>query len=254
MPRSPSSLRAAEAPLARKAIPAGLVVLSTTLLTTSMLAIGPGCGGPKEGDYNPRAAYSGKAVNLPAVPTLPKKPKKVGDAYTVWGLIHDLRSRIHSQKLLDQESITVVGYITKSNLADAPPCAVHRTGKKDGPECEKLQVPVPTFWIADEKGAAVADSIPVMGWASNFAKIYDAVGKYKLPTTKEPVKDDTWNVVIPNPLPNKDGKVKVVAKYGTTFSLASQGQESNPLTGILTYKSLEYVEPPPVPGTLPGMK
>jgi hypothetical protein len=232
-------------------ISATLAIVSAPVL---LLALAPGCGGNKENDYKPKPAYSGKAVDLPAVPTLPKKPKKQGDAYTVSGAIHDLRSRVHAEALLKQEQISVVGYIIKTNLADAPPCAVHKTGKADGKECEKLQVPIPTFWIADEKGAPEKEAIPVMGWASNFAKIFDAVEKYKKPNNKEAAKDDTWGVAIPNPIPAKDAKVKVTGKYSTTFTLASQGVESNPLAGIVTYKSMEYLEPPPTPGILPGMK
>lgn len=239
------------APLARTAGPVGLVLAASALV--SLTAFGPGCGGSKESDYKPRPANSGKAANLPPVPTLPKKPKKNGDAYTVWGLIHDFRSRIHSAKLLEQESITVVGYITKTNLQDAPACAVHKTGKKDGAECDKLQIPVPTLWIADDKNAPEAESIAVMGWAGNFADIFDAIQKYKQPKPKELVKNK-WGSDVPNPIPNKDAKVKVVGKYGPSFTLASQGVEANPMTGIITYKTIEYIEPPPAPGTLPGVK
>nr|MCU0659063.1 hypothetical protein [Polyangiaceae bacterium] len=156
-------------------------------------------------------------------------------------------------KLLEQESVTVVGYIVKTNLDEAPPCAVHKTGKKDGPECEKNPPPVPIFWIADEKGAPENKSIPVMGWAGNYADIYDAIQKYKQPKPKELVKNK-WGSDVPNPIPNKDAKVKVVGKYASSFTLASQGVESNPVTGIVTYKSLEYIEPPPTPGTLPGVR
>ncbi len=224
------------------------------LIPVSLVALAPGCGGDKA-EYKPRPAYSGKAANLPAVPTLSKKPKKVGDAYTVAGAIHDLRSRIHGPKLVAQEQVAIVGYIIKTNLADAPPCAVHKTGKADGKECEKNPPPVPAFWIADEKTSPMSEAIPVMGWASNFAKLYDAIEKFKSKTpAKDPPKDDTWGVVIPNPIPAKDAKVKVVGKYSTSFTLASQGVEANPLTGIVTYKVMEYLEPPPVPGTLPGMK
>ena len=219
-----------------------------------LLAMSPGCGGDKEGEYKPRPAYSGKSVALPAVPTLPNKPKKVGDAYTVSGIIHDLRSRVKSAKLLELEQVSVVGYITKTNLPDAPPCAVHKSGKKDGPECEKNPPPVPMFWIADDKGAPQNESVQVMGWASNYAKLFDALTKFKKPNEKEPPKDDSWGVVIPNPLPAAGAKVKVTGKYGTTFTLASSGTEANPLTGIVTYKSMEYLEPPPTPGTLPGFK
>jgi hypothetical protein len=213
-----------------------------------------GCGGGEGPDYKPKPAYSGKAAALPPVPTLPKKPKKNGDAYTVWGAIHDLHSRVNSPKLLAQETITLVGYIVKTNLDQAPPCAVHKTGKADGKECEKNPPAVPQFWIADEKTSPLSEAIPVLGWASNYAKIFDAIEKYKKKDNKDPAKDDAWGAIIPNPLPAKDAKVKVVGKYATTFTLASTGVEANPLTGILTFKTMEYLEPPPVPGTLPGMK
>ena len=148
----------------------------------------------------------------------------------------------------------IIGYIIKTNLAEAPPCAVHKTGKADGKECEKNPPPIPAFWIADEKTSPLTEAIQVMGWASNYAKIFDAIEKYKKKDNKDVAKDDTWGVVIPNPLPAKDGKVKVVGKYSTSFTLASQGVEANPLTGIVTYKVMEYLEPPPEGGTLPGMK
>ena len=223
------------------------------VLVTGMSSLA-GCGGGSGTEYKAKPAYSGKAASLPAVPTLPKKPKKVGDAYTVWGAIHDLHSRVQSPKLLAQEQITIVGYIVKTNLDQAPPCAVHKTGKADGKECEKTPPAVPMFWIGDEKTTPVNEAIPVMGWASNYAKIYDAIEKYKKKDNKDVAKDDAWNAIIPNPIPAKDGKVKIVGKYGTTFTLASTGVEANPLTGIVTYKTLEYLEPPPAPGTLPGMK
>ncbi|MCS6898697.1 MAG: hypothetical protein RMJ98_03140 [Myxococcales bacterium] len=243
MPR-PSAL------LAHFAGPASLTLAATLI---SFAAVGPGCGGGNENEYKPKPAYSGRPVKLPDVPNLSNKPKKNGEVYTVAGLIHDFRSRVHSEKLLEQESITVSGYIVKTNLHEAPPCAVHKTGKKDGPECEKNPPPIPAFWIADEKNAPEHLSIPVMGWAGNYADIYDAVQAYKRPNVKELVKNK-WGSEVPNPIPNKDAKVTVVGKYSSTFTLASQGVEANPVTGIITYKSLKYDEPPPTPGTLPGLK
>lgn len=236
---------------------------TTFLLSAPLLLAGTliGCGEGDKFDYKAKPAYSGKAVSLPAVPTLAKKPKKAADgSYTVWGAIHDLRSRVHGPKLIAQEQISITGYIIKTNLGDAPPCAVHKAGKADGKECDKTPPPIPAFWIADEKTSPETEAIRVMGWASNFAKIYDAIEKYKKPPTgadkdkKVEAKDDMWSVVIPNPIPAKDGKVKVTGKYGTTFTLASQGMESDPLHGIMTFKEVTYIEPPPVPGTLPGMK
>ena len=54
-----------------------------------------GCG-PAEEPYKAKPAVSGKKASMPAVPTLPQKPKKTADgAYTVYGVTHDLRSRVH---------------------------------------------------------------------------------------------------------------------------------------------------------------
>ena len=93
-------------------------------------------------------AFSGRKANLPAVPTLPAKAIKQGDAYTVYGAMHHLRSRVHNADV-NGKDITHVGYIVKTNLADAPECAVHKTGKGDKDDCKAA---VPAFWIADEKG------------------------------------------------------------------------------------------------------
>ncbi|HEU4406590.1 MAG TPA: hypothetical protein VFS43_15090 [Polyangiaceae bacterium] len=209
------------------------------------------CSGGGDEDYKARPSPSGRAANLPSVPTLPQKPKKQGDAYTVYGAIHDLRSRVHGPKL-QGKTISVVGYITKTNLGDAPPCAVHPGGVKDKPECEKDPPPVPAFWIADDKEAPERESIKVLGFASNYARLYDAIRKYK-GGSKESAKDDVWGVDIPNPVPNKGAKVKVTGVYNFTFTKASQGTESDPLNGVLTYESLTYLEPPPEPAKLPGM-
>ena len=111
---------------------------------------------------------------------------------------HHLRSRVHNADVAGKD-ISLVGYIVKTNLADAPACAVHKTGKGDKDDCKAA---VPAFWIADEKGDD-KNAIKVMGWASNFAQIYDAVEKYSVKTNTEAVKDEFWAVDIPNPIPNK---------------------------------------------------
>jgi hypothetical protein len=46
----------------------------------------------------------------------------------------------------------------------------------------------------------------------------------------------------------------VTGTYTTTFTGASQGTAADPIMGILTYKSIEWIEPPPEAATLPGMK
>jgi hypothetical protein len=222
------------------------------LATCSFLAA-VGCGAEEE-PYKPKPVVSGKKAALPAVPTLPQKNKKVGDAYTVWGVTHDLRSKVHSEEV-NGKPLSIVGYIVKVNYDAAPKCAVHKTGKGDPADCKS---PLPTFWIADDKGEQ-KDMIEVMGWASNFAQIFSMIeGLDKAPKGKEnevKLKDEMWNTDIPNPLPNVGAKVKVKGTYGATFTKATGGAAVNPKYGIMTAETIEYVEPPTggVPH-LPGMK
>jgi hypothetical protein len=224
------------------------------LVCTASVAFGafaPGCGQTDE-PYKPVPAFSGRKASLPAVPTLPSKAIKSGDAYTVYGAMHHLRSRVHNSDVASKD-IMITGYIVKTNLPDAPECAVHKTGKGDKDDCK---APVPAFWIADEKGDD-KNAIKVMGWASNFAQIYDAVQKYSGPKGAkevEPVKDEFWAVDVPNPIPNVGAKVQVSGNFAVSFTRATSSVETDPSHGILTYAKLTYVEPPPEPGTLPGMK
>ena len=212
----------------------------------------PGCGQTEE-PYKPVPAFSGKKASLPAVPTLPNKPIKVGDAYTVWGAQHHLRSRVHHGDVNGKE-LTINGYIVKTNLPDAPACAVHKTGKGDKEDCKP---PIPAFWIADEKGDQ-KNAIKVMGWASNFAQVYDGIEKYSAPAVAgkevETVKDEFWGQDVPNPIPNVGAKVSVTGTYGVSFTKATSGVETDPLHGVMAVTKLTYMEPPSEPATLPGMK
>jgi hypothetical protein len=222
-------------------------------LPLALPAILPGCG-PTDEPYKPIPAYSGRKASLPAVPTLPNKPIKVGDGYTVYGAMHHLRSRVHNPDVNGKE-LNITGYIVKTNLPDAPACAVHKTGKGDKDDCK---APIPAFWIADEKGDD-KNAIKVMGWASNFAQIFDAVEKYSKPPSKnpkdnEPVMDEFWAVAIPNPIPNVGAKVQVTGNFAVSFTKSTSGVETDPTHGLITYAKLNYLEPPPEPGTLPGMK
>src|SRR5437773_3304198 len=139
-----------------------LALVAATVAASGAL----GCGGDEQ-PYTPKPAVSGKKASLPPVPTLPAKAKKQGDAYTIWGVTHDLRSRVHHDDV-DGKKLSLVGYIVKTNYDQAPKCAVHKTGKGDPPDCKS---PVPTFYIADEKNEA-KDMIQVMGWASNYAQLF----------------------------------------------------------------------------------
>ncbi len=217
------------------------------------LATTAGCGND-EVKYEPKPAYTGEKASLPAPAQAPKNPIKAGDAYTTWGASYHLRSRVYNSTIAGKD-IKLTGFIIKTNLADAPECAVHETGKEDPEDCIS---PVPTFWLADKADASEKDAINVMGWASNFAQLYDAIKEYeKLAKQKkeleEPLVDNFWGVKIPNPLPVKGAKVTVSGNYSTTFTKATTGAEADPIMGILTYDSMETHEPGPEAATLPGM-
>lgn len=219
----------------------------------SALSVGAlGCGGDEQ-PYAPRPAVSGKKAALPAVPTLPTKVKKQGDAYTIWGVTHDLRSRVHVEEV-NGKKISIVGYIVKTNIDAAPKCAVHKTGKGDPADCKSS---IPTFSIADEK-TETKDMIDVMGWASNWAQVFTMIeGIDKAAKGKElevKVADEFWGMDLPNPIPNVGAKVKVTGTYSTTFTKATGGAAANPKYGIMTVEKIEYLEPAAEKAYLPGMK
>jgi hypothetical protein len=228
-------------------LPLALTVCAVAV--SSMMSLG--CGGDED-VYPMRPAVSGKTPSLPAVPTLPNKPKKQGDAYTIWGITHDLRSRVHAEDVLNKK-VTIIGYVVKTNYATAPKCAIHKTGKGDPADCK---APIPTFSIADDAGET-KDMIDVMGWASNFAQLFSLLeGIKKAPKGKElevKLKDEFWANDIPNPIPNLGAQVKVTGTYATTFTKATGGAASNPKYGILTVEKIEYVTPPKDPAVLPFM-
>ena len=222
-----------------------LTPCALALLTT---AVTIGCGSNDE-PYKPAPAWSGRKPSLPAPPTLTNAPVKVGDAYTIAGASHQLRSRYHDKEVT-AKSITIQGYIVEENISSAPACAIHKVGKKDPDDCV---AEIPSFWIADTKDAGKdAPRIRVMGFAKNFASIFDAMDKTKnLKEVKDPekdlYKDEVWSVTVPYPLPGKGAKVKVTGKYGYVFSKSSTGLVSDPINGVMTYEKIEYVEPAPEP-------
>ncbi|MBI4701053.1 MAG: hypothetical protein HY744_07835 [Deltaproteobacteria bacterium] len=211
-----------------------------------------GCG-PDTTAYKPREAYSGQKPSLPSVPNLPNTKKKIGDAYTVFGASHDLRSRVHGSDFQDKPT-SIIGYIVKTNMPDAPECAIHKTGKGDPPGCKSA---VPAFYIADEKDEK-EEIIAVLGWASNFAQVYtmiDAIDRSAAGKEEEAkLADEFWGMDLPNPIPNVGARVKVTGNYGVTFTKATGGAASNPKYGIMTADKIEYLEKPPKLASLPGMK
>jgi len=223
-----------------------------TVAVAAALVACTACG-PEEKPYEAKAAISGRKASLPAVPTLPQKNKKQGDAYTIWGVTHDLRSRVHFETV-NGKQISIVGYVVKTNYAEAPACAVHKTGKGDPADCK---APVPSFSIADDKGET-KEMIQVMGWASNYAQLFsmieaiDKAAKGKEGEVK--LADEFWGADLPNPIPNLGAKVKVTGTYGITFTKATSGAAADPKHGIMTAEKIEFLEPPTEKAYLPGMK
>ncbi|WP_437916738.1 hypothetical protein WME73_19785 [Sorangium sp. So ce302] len=209
------------------------------------------CGEPP-GPYQPRPAYAGPAPSLPAIPALWTGPVKIGDAYTVRGLMHHLRSRVHSDEVTSKP-ISVVGYVVRTNFEEAPLCAVHRTGKGDPIDCKS---PLPLFAIADAKGEKTR-VIDVMGWASNFAQIYtmiEAIDKAPKGQAKSVrLADEFTGADLPNPLPSPGAKVRVTGTYGVIFQRQGQGSAANPKRGIVTAERIETLEDAPTKASLPGM-
>ena len=231
---------------------AGLVVASGTLAV-----LVPGCSG-NDDPYKPTPAWSGKKASLPPVPSLPALPGKQGDAFPVALAIHHLNSALHGAEVTSKE-ITIIGYIVDMNTSRAPTCAIHKTGKGDPEDCkwsDGKPIQIPTIWISDEKSPdSKAPRIRVLGWASNYANLFDANEKYKnlkeAPAEKDQYKDELWAKPAPFPLPNVGAKIKVTGKYGVNFQGASSGIESDPVNGIMNYQKIEYLEPPPDPFSFP---
>ena len=180
---------------------------SCTLGLTAVLGTAVGCGGGGDDNpYKPQPAWSGKAASLPSPPTLPSTPIKNGDC------LHRLRRGASAEEhdarkdVTSPPAISITGYIVDSNIPRAPDCAVHKTGKADPEGCTPE---VPSFWIADNKDDTKGLKVRVVGWARNFAVIYDAMQMYKKikpgeqPTDKQIVTDDMLNVPEPFPLPGR---------------------------------------------------
>jgi hypothetical protein len=207
-----------------------------------------GCGGNNDEPYKPMPAWSGKKASIPAPPSLPTTPMKVGDAFTIYGAQHHMRSLIHSKEVTSNP-ISIVGYIVDTNITRAPECAIHDTGKKDPDSC--VDIPIPSFWIADNKGDMKGPKIRVLGWARNFAVVWHAM--WELSKSKDGkdrdgkdlvVMDDILNVPVPFPLPNVGAKVKITGHFGVSYRGGSD-MVADPQNGVLTYNKIEYLEPPP---------
>ncbi len=222
------------------------IAARVALMSALALPVVTGCGDTEDNPYKPQPAWSGKAASLPAPPGLPNTPIKAGADYTVYGAIHQLRSLLHGKDVTAQP-ISIVGYIVDSNIPRAPDCAVHKTGKKDPDNCNPE---VPSFWIADDKGNDKGQKIRIVGWARNFAVVFDAMTAYKKikpgdqPTEKQAVTDDMLNVTVPFPLPAVGAKVRVTGAYSVAKVVVSD-MVSEPLGGVMALQKMDVLEPAP---------
>jgi hypothetical protein len=229
--------------------------MKSVRIAFSVVALGVcavACGNADD-PYKPAPAWSGRKPAMPPVPALKSAPIKVGDGYTVYGAVHHLKSRIHDKEVTSKD-ITIQGYIVDSNIPTAPECAIHKAGQKDLDTC---QSDIPSFWIADTKTPGKDDpKIRVLGWAKNFASVYEAMNKYKglKEPPKELYKDEIWSVDVPYPLPSVGAKVKITGHYGYSFGKSSTGIVSDPVNGVATYGKIEVVEPAPEPAAFKNKK
>lgn len=189
---------------------------------------------------------------LPGLPTpkLAMQPLRSGAAYTVWGAGYALRSRQHRRKVTDQP-IAVTGYVVKTNLAKAPRCAVHHAGIGDAYDC---RAEIPAFWLGDRLDAPESDCIKVMGFASNYAQLFEAIRQADSQNPDVPYTDSFWGQSIPNPLPAAGAKLTVRGNYGLTFVKASSGAERDPVMGLMDFVGRDILEQAPELETLPGVK
>ncbi len=182
-------------------------VVPLLLVASTGFALALGCSG-NDDPYKPTPAWSGKKANIPPVPALPALPSKQGDAFPIALAIHHLNSVLHNPEVTAKE-ITLIGYIVDSNIPRAPVCAIHKTGKGDPEDCkwsDGKPIQIPTLWISDDKNPdGKGPRIRVMGFASNYANLFDANEKYKSlkepPAEKDQYKDELWAVPLPSPSP-----------------------------------------------------
>jgi hypothetical protein len=170
---------------------------------------------------------------------------RTDDGFTVYGAVHHLHSLTHAGEVLSAP-ISVVGYVVDSNIPRAPKCAQHATGHADPENCN---AEIPSFWLADDREGKSGPRIRVVGWARNFAVVYDAIAAYKKPlTTKktQPVHDDMLDVDVPRPLPAVGMRVKVTGSYGVSKVVLS-GMVSDPMGGVMAWNGWQVLEETKVP-------
>ena len=193
--------------------------------------------------YIPRAASTAPQPNLPVVPEIPNIAIKLGADYTVIGAVRRLSSGRHTEDFSGE--VTIVGVIVASNLSTVPACALHRAGQRDPEHCV---TEIPSFTIADDPQATAR--IRVLGWASNFAAVFEALTLAKNAESPVPYRDDRWGVEVPVPLPATGARVRVRGRYGFMFTKSSTGVVADPDNGVFTVASVDTLVPATTPAKL----
>ena len=109
---------------------------------------------------------------------------------------------------------------------------------------------MPSFWIADNKDDTKGLKVRVVGWARNFAVIYDAMVMYnkvkpgEQPTDKQIVTDDMLNVPLPFPLPAVGAQVKITGAYNVAKTVVSD-MVSEPTGGVMALQKVDTLQPRP---------
>jgi hypothetical protein len=157
---------------------------------------------------------------------------------------------VHRAEVSDRP-VTIEGYITKTNLLAAPRCAVHSAAAASPKGCRAA---APAFWLGDTPNAAPEESIKVVGWASSYAQIYEAIRQLDSGKPAPGRIDALLGQPLPNPLPAVGAKVSVTGEYGSTFVMPSADAEADIVMGLLTYHSMLYETASAELATLPGVR
>lgn len=178
---------------------------------------------------------------------MPDAPARDGDVFSVAAAVHAFRSAAESEELA-RGPITIEGFIIDTNLGRAPKCALLRRGVPSPPNCK---AELPTFLLGERRGQMpdVEKRIRVIGWASSFSEVLTAE---QGAASGKKTSDDRWGVEIPIPLPAVGAKVRVTGRYGAEFSKSAHEIVLDPFYGIVTYESMQVLEPAPKPAKLGG--
>jgi hypothetical protein len=216
-----------------------LVVLGSSLLLT-------GCG--DKAKYKPAPAYSGPKASLPKVPSIPSPATfKEGNAWTIYGIQHQLNSGRHRAEVEGKADTTITGYVVDVYKPTEPkdkegcifPTKKHPPTSKQpyppGVTCDEKGGPLskvepPHFWIADkadEKNRA--KMVIVMGYVSSYIQQEMARECYKTKKCKLEGKEDelymdnnysSYITVLGEP--KIGSKITVTGYFGTRYAEGQQ--------------------------------